>query len=185
MNLGLLVRAERNRGIGVQRRNTALLLGFSTMVDRPWIWNKKIDKEGPVPENRPDLGPCWLWLGSIAGGYGRYGKGPGTTMAHRIAWEMEHGPIPDGLELDHLCRVRRCVNPSHLELVTHRENVLRGEGIAAREAVQTHCKYGHEFTPENTLPQSCGRRGRRCRECKRAEGREYQRRKRSEKRSRS
>ena len=84
-------------------------------------------------------------------------------MAHRVAYELTNGPIPDGLELDHLCRVRHCVNPSHIEAVTHRENTLRGTGPIPHRARQSHCKHGHEFTPENTyrLPNGC----RHCRTC--------------------
>lgn len=110
---------------------------------------------------------CWVWgrslRGTKYGGLVRDGKG---VAAHRAAWELAKGPIPEGMTIDHLCRNTLCINPSHLEVVTLRENVLRSEGIAAREARQTHCKYGHEFTEANTyrLPS---KRSRYCRECKR------------------
>lgn len=90
---------------------------------------------------------CWLWSGYVnADGYGRgYAVAGGKlTMAHRITYEALVGPIPAGYELDHLCNVRPCCNPEHLEAVTHLENVLR------MRHRQTHCKWGHEFTPENT-----------------------------------
>ncbi|MEV4271931.1 HNH endonuclease signature motif containing protein [Micromonospora aurantiaca (nom. illeg.)] len=85
--------------------------------------------------------------------------------AHRIAYEMKRGPVPDGLELDHLCRNRRCVRPAHLEPVTRRTNLLRGETIPARLAERTHCRHGHEFTPENTYQW---RGSRFCRTCRAA-----------------
>ncbi len=91
---------------------------------------------------------CWLWTGGIKGGTG-YGSFDGESV-HRVAYELLRGPIPRGLEIDHLCRVRRCVNPGHLEPVTHRENGLRGVGVAAKHARKTHCLHGHEFTEANT-----------------------------------
>lgn len=101
-------------------------------------------------------GDCWLWNGTIRGnGYGGFylsNKG-GSMLAHRAAWLLVHGEPPAGLDLDHLCRVRRCVNPHHLEPVTRKENLLRGDGprlAKERTLAKTHCKYGHAFTAENT-----------------------------------
>jgi hypothetical protein len=93
----------------------------------------------------PDSG-CWLWLGAVTpGGYARLRDG----YAHRMSYEIHVGPIPPGLQLDHLCRVRSCVNPAHLEAVTQKINIGRGEaGMHMRE--RTHCPRGHERTPENT-----------------------------------
>lgn len=121
---------------------------------------------------------CWQWIASTVDGYGRFWTGEIERGAHRVAYEWLVGTIPEGMQLDHLCRNRACVNPDHLEPVTQRKNILRGAGRPAKQARQTHCKRGHEFTPENTVPQSMGRRGRRCRECKRVESRAYKARKR-------
>jgi hypothetical protein len=114
---------------------------------------------------------CWLWQGSRLaqrGGYGLFGikrQGQGRTLrAHRVAYEISVGPIPDGLDLDHLCRIPACVRPDHLEPVTRRVNTLRGKGPTARNAVKTRCANGHEFTPENTYVTRDGRH-RACRTC--------------------
>ena len=103
---------------------------------------------------------CWVWNGSRKQDYGYYdGK-----IAHRLVYKLIVGDIPEGLELDHLCRNRPCVNPGHLEPVTHAENVRRGA------ALRTHCKQGHEFTAENTYRMPRGPRvgARHCRACNRA-----------------
>lgn len=121
-----------------------------TAEERFWA---KVDRNGPVPDYRPDLGPCWIWTGATQFGYGRfsYGGFDGTRgyVAHRFSYEALVGPIPEGLVLDHLCRVRNCVNPAHLEPVTHRENSLRGVGIPAQNAQKTRCVNGHTLAPEN------------------------------------
>lgn len=83
---------------------------------------------------------------------------------HRVAYELRVGPIPEGMQIDHLCRVRRCVNPAHLEPVSQTENIRRGDSFAGREARQTHCIYGHPFSFENTLLTKSERR---CRACQR------------------
>lgn len=111
-------------------------------------------------------GDCQIWDGARSGRrYGGLGRGAERRLAHRVAYEQAHGPIPAGLEIDHLCRNPLCVNPDHLEAVTHRENVLRGVGPTALNARKTHCKRGHEFSPENTYRDPAG--GRRCRQCAR------------------
>lgn len=88
---------------------------------------------GPRSDLRPDLGPCWLWTGSAGTTYGRFADENGRQVqAHRWCYEEATGAIPEGLELDHLCMVRLCVRPTHLEPVTHQENVIRA--AAARRA---------------------------------------------------
>lgn len=111
---------------------------------------------------------CWLWTGFVsADGYGQFRFGPVMVKAHRWAYTHYAGQIPPGMETDHLCRVRRCVNPDHLEVVTHAENMARSS------AAKTHCKNGHEFTPENTRLRS--RDGKRdCRACNKIAVQKYQ-----------
>lgn len=117
-------------------------------TDRFWA---KVDKHGPVPKHRPDLGSCWLWTASTKGaGYGQFWNGNQLVSAHVWAYEQAYGPIPDDLETDHLCRVRTCVNAAHMELVTHRVNILRADTLMARESARTHCPQGHEYTIDNT-----------------------------------
>lgn len=102
---------------------------------------------------------CWEWVAGRTGrGYGAFWIDGKQYLAHRIAYELEVGPIPKGMTLDHLCRNRACVRPDHLEVVSRGENVLRGEGLTAVNARKTHCPRGHEYDLI-----SGGRR--RCRTC--------------------
>lgn len=96
-------------------------------------------------EKLPDAPGCWLWMKAVRpDGYGVFGPTPGRTVyAHRFSYELHRGPIPAGMVLDHLCRVRSCVNPAHLEAVTDRVNILRGVGMTALNARRTHCPRGH------------------------------------------
>ena len=103
-------------------------------------------------------GDCWIWLAARVKGYGRFWVNGHTPPAHRWFYEQVRGPIDSELVLDHLCRNPSCVNPAHLEPVTDAVNVLRGVGPAAQNARKTRCPHGHEYTPENTLVRSCGRR---------------------------
>lgn len=112
---------------------------------------------------------CWEWQRPLgANGYGYLASEHGTNvLAHRVSYELNVGPIPVGLQIDHLCRNRACVNPAHLEPVTQRENILRGTAPTAENARKTHCIRGHEFTPENTYTPPSRPGVRNCRACRR------------------
>ena len=102
---------------------------------------------------------CRIWAGAMDQGYGRVWVDGQAKRVHRVLWELKNGPIPEGLTVDHLCRVTACCNTEHMELVTAEENIRR-----AHAARSTHCKRGHEFTPENTYINKATDR-RRCRAC--------------------
>lgn len=109
---------------------------------------------------------CWIWTGlKHSAGYGCFGWNNKLLYSHRVSYEIYRGKIPKNTELDHLCRNRICCNPYHLELVTHKENVLRGESLSAKNKKKTHCKHGHKFTKENTYVRP-DRKGRNCLICK-------------------
>lgn len=132
-------------------------------------FESKVNKDGPIPKARPDLGKCWIWTASKEKrGYGIWSPhcSMKTTNAHRYAYTMANGAIPPGLQIDHLCRNHSCVRPSHLEAVTCRTNVLRGIGSAALNVLKTHCPLGHAYTFANTYVSP--RNERACRICRRA-----------------
>jgi hypothetical protein len=121
-------------------------------------------------DQQPD--GCWLWVGTVRpDGYGLFGAG--NRRAHRVAYELFVGPIPEGAELDHLCRVRHCVKPAHLEPVTPTENRRRQAPWHWRHN-SSHCPNGHPYSGPNLIRNS---RGRTCRECTRRRSREWARRK--------
>lgn len=119
---------------------------------------------------------CWIWTASKDKvGYGQIGtREPFSKVKcfrpHRVAYELIKGRIPKGLQLDHLCRNTSCVNPNHLEAVTARVNILRGNGIAAKNAVKTHCNRGHPLSGANlriSINKKNGNKIRICKECQR------------------
>lgn len=136
-----------------------------TTEERFWV---KVDKNGP--------NGCWKWLACHnARGYGIFAVrdphgGWRNVLAHRFSYEFHGNKIPERFDVDHLCRNPGCLRPDHLEAVTHRENMLRGDTFAARQAAQTECINGHEYTPENTYRW---RGKRKCRECSRINDRRY------------
>lgn len=122
----------------------------------------------------PESG-CWLWTASLNKyGYGQFRVRPRTRGAHRVAYEALIGPIPEGMQLDHLCRVRRCVNPAHLEPVTMAVNIARGDVEARYEwnRAKTHCPQGHPYSATNTYHDPA-RPHRICRACSREASRRY------------
>ncbi|KKN82103.1 hypothetical protein LCGC14_0313700 [marine sediment metagenome] len=136
----------------------------------PHHWSNPRNKPSHPAEERfwPKVGfteACWLWLGAVdRDGYGQFGltTAPVTMItAHRYAYITWYGTIPDGLQIDHLCQIKNCVNPTHMELVTSGENTRR------RARLKTHCKHGHRYTAENVyVNPTTGRR--QCRVCQKA-----------------
>jgi hypothetical protein len=138
-----------------------------TQAERFWA---KVSKLGPLPDKSDPLvmapaTPCWQWTGAVSATYGSFTWRPKkrgqTTVAHRISVLLAGVEIPDGMQVDHLCRNRLCVNPEHLEVVTPSVNMRRGDTVAAARARVTHCRRGHEYTAENTRVTPRGQR-----ECK-------------------
>lgn len=142
-------------------------------------WNRNGD---PLATKRPELdlsiderfwsrlmeseSGCWEWQEYVdEKGYGRFWDGARTIRAHQYAFAALVGDVPDGLELDHLCKNRRCANPYHLDPVTHEVNMARSDNIMLAFSDQTHCLRGHEFTTDNTYVKADG--GRQCRDCSR------------------
>jgi len=125
-------------------------------IDRFWAKVNKTDS-------------CWLWTGYCnPKGYGRFTENYNPIFAHRWSYEKFIGPIPEGLVIDHLCEVKNCVNPEHLEPVTNKINLNRGkvgQKNAARHRSKTHCRNGHEYTEENTAYWNRKSRGVLTRKC--------------------
>jgi len=113
---------------------------YMTLEESERFWRKV---------RRTDTG-CCEWTASCAKGYGKVGINEELHAAHRVAYRERVGPIPEGMSIDNLCRNARCVNPHHLEPVTHRENLMRGNTVVAKNAAKTHCPRGHAFLPDNT-----------------------------------
>lgn len=131
-----------------------------------------------------EVDKCWLWTAAIgSGGYGCFHISQKQRLAHRVSYTLVRGEIPEGLTLDHLCRVRHCVNPSHLEPVSIRINTLRGNGPSSVNSTKTHCPEGHEYDSANTSIKVSvnGAKRRRCSTCHRNSTREYMRKQRASK----
>lgn len=134
-------------------------------LDDARFW-AKVEGGGP---GEPD--ECWNWIGALRSpGYACFWDGERTQGGHRWAYQRFVGPIPEGYTIDHLCRNMVCVNPAHMEPVPIGVNTSRSNNVSARNARKTHCKRGHEFTPENTFLTAKGGRG--CRECRNMRQRE-------------
>ena len=133
---------------------------YVTIPDRFWSWVS-------IPYDSHDNKMCWPWKGATdKRGYGRFGldRRHSSFLAHVFAYDIVNGPIPKGLELDHLCRNHSCVNPAHLEAVTHRENIRRGDMRSNNANIRkSNCPKGHPYEGHNVLRYSGERR---CRICK-------------------
>ena len=144
------------------KRHGSVERSYVPESERFWSKVDKLDSTG-----------CWQWIGTFySNGYGMFAKArngskrPSFALAHRYSYEAAHGAIPGGLVLDHLCRNRGCVNPDHLEPVTVRENLLRGEGFIGKQYRITHClRANHPLFGENLYITPDGERA--CRECRR------------------
>jgi hypothetical protein len=147
--------------IDIERHASYPKWGDSRLPERFW------DKTAPCP-----MSGCWLWTASwTVHDYGHCSRKEDgvwrSRVAHKVAYEALVGPVPTGLVLDHLCRVRPCCNPLHLEAVTQRENVLRGAGLAAANALKTSCPAGHSYADSGVYVYPNGKR--KCRVCTRAQ----------------
>lgn len=135
-------------------------MGNATPFEIDELWERVERKVERSPSG------CWNYTGTLgSNGYGRYSWAPDLWATHRVSYWFHYGDIPDGTEIDHLCRNRACCNPEHLEAVTHAINVYRGESPWGVKKRKTHCVRGHEFTEENTYRTNRGTRS--CRACKR------------------
>jgi hypothetical protein len=126
-----------------------------TLEERFW---EKVDKHGTRG--------CWEWIGARSKRYGKFDD----KLAHRVSYELSVGPIPENMTIDHLCRNIFCVNPEHLEVVTQKENVLRGYSPSANHARQRLCLRGHRF---DVIRYNKGKPVRRCRKCERINSKAY------------
>lgn len=141
------------------------------LVGRTYVVTPIADRFWPKVDKTSHPNGCWIWMGSkLSAGYGTiwdYDRGQ-VTVAHRVAYALVNGEIPDSLQIDHLCRNTGCVNPAHLEPVTPRENTVRGYAPsigASHQLAKTACPQGHPYDESNTYRRPAGGRG--CRLCTR------------------
>lgn len=149
--------------------------------DNHWHrWKRNGDPLTPAKKGRPAEAPeprfwakvtktetCWLWTGSSTkAGYGQFTVNRKTIMAHRYSYELVNGPIPEGLHMDHLCKVTSCVNPAHLEAVTPYVNLMRADNPSAINKRRTKCKNGHPLSGDNLAIRKNGNR--KCIACEKA-----------------
>lgn len=144
--------------------------------ERPMSWSGLPAKFEDRIQPEPNSG-CWLWLGPLRDskeGYGGTSWEGKAWRTHRLFYTLLKGPIPDGLAIDHLCRNRICCNPDHLEPTTWKNNIHRGEGIAAKNRIKTHCPQGHELSGANlSIWAGNGSQQRQCRTCSAVHKRNY------------
>lgn len=135
------------------------------MLDPIVVIDRLREKSIEVP-NRQFETPCWVWTGANNGaGYGKPSMGGRKVLTHRVAYEALRAEIPPGLSIDHLCGVKMCWNPWHLEPVTHKVNILRSTAPTAENSRKTHCPRGHSYSGENLYVKPSGYRE--CRTCNR------------------
>lgn len=137
-----------------------------TLQERFW---EKVDKNG--------ANGCWLWVASLNNdGYGQFWGKDRMRKAHRVSYELVRGEIPKGLELDHLCKIRHCINPDHLEPVTYRENQSRSsQTILAIHRARDFCPQGHPLEGDNLTMDHLKRGWRNCLTCNRERSRQWYR----------
>ena len=139
--------------------------GYATGQPKRFIQGHSGRMRVPVLYTVDEETGCWNWNGVTTRGYGHIMRDGVRYRAHRYMYEQHVGLIPDGMQLDHLCRNRSCVNPEHLEPVTCRENLMRGETFAAKNSAKTHCVKGHPLSGDNLYIEPKGTRA--CKECRR------------------
>lgn len=153
------------------------------MVEAPEVLNRDLTASSQRLLNQAEISrfwskividcacDCWVWTASLSNGYGQFMRSDRKPdLAYKVAYETWRGSVLAGMQLDHLCRVRACCNPWHLEVVTQHENILRGDGYCGKAARKTHCLRGHPLSGDNLVIDVTGiGRGysRQCRECKR------------------
>jgi HNH endonuclease len=143
-----------------------------------WVGDPRIPSRMWAKIKVDPIFQCWIWIAKkVRAGYGVTGIGSRTdgsrrsVYTHRFFYEMLVAKIPEGLQIDHLCRVRACCNPNHLEPVTARENLLRGETLPAMCSKKTHCPLGHPYDEDNTIIKRGKHRN--CRTCENRRVREW------------